>query len=446
MDQTPSYPPVYAQFKDGTGIEEQSITPSVLAHLHAKSGLLSTLWILTYVRPQLDTLLPLLSKRLPSLEDLRITLVHPKLHGTVCLSVPIVDLKGSFFPSLKVLRFDGVGAKMSTPFLPALRELCLSDYPAVEGIVELPQLMRAVASCRYLETLHLRQYGSSLLIPGEGDWTPPRVGALKSLKNIILWDEPVCLRRFLRIWQVPATANIAVVSSESLPADPAFGETFRKVLSLEGTYSVPFWLPNLKVLKAVEVSTRELTYRVAAETLQGNKLVFEQQTTSDSEPDIAYASTVAHVLPLFRHSPTRLAIFRGNLSRMGMNTEWRKVLEAFPELTEIRVEDTGTVYLGLQGLFKLLGSTSDAGTPGPQVGSRIVSLGVHARRHGLQMLNDIVMCLDSRAKAGLPKLHTLKVEFGADMVGQHRAELQARERQLNALVEVCVLRLLTVNL
>ncbi|KAI0638549.1 hypothetical protein C8Q77DRAFT_439617 [Trametes polyzona] len=448
MNQNSAQPPVVARFTDGTSFVGQSITRSALADLQMKSRLLSALWISTDDRVQVDTLLPLLSTRLPNLNDLRITLVHPNSRDRASLSVPVIDLQAGLFPVLEVLRLDGVGAKMSTgvPVPSSLRELSLNNYPATDKIIQLPRLMNAVASWPYLETLHFRRYGGSLMVPD--GWTPPHVRPIGPLKDIVLEDDPVVLDNLNHIWGLLTSVNVTVISTKGILFDEPVaglqehGMVLKAMLGLGIWNTTPTYRPLiLTMVKSLEVSVCRPVHRFMGETVDGNKLVFELPAWPKWTPGEALQSILLKGCPVLDRSPVRSATFRGDLSRV-TTFLWGNALNALAAraggLAKARVEDISGQES--TSLLEALVKPWHNAPPAPIVGSQLQSLEIHSKHYGLAFLEDLIICLAQRDSMGLPKFTSLSVEINAEVMRKFASEVQVRKSKLDRLVGACVVR------
>ncbi|KAI0638548.1 hypothetical protein C8Q77DRAFT_1091659 [Trametes polyzona] len=436
MDQSSSTAPIFAKLVDGSTWTEYSITPSLSKTLSEKARFLATLSITIDVGPQSQLFTSIFAAgfKFPSLQELRVTVVHPITHETFCLVVPTLDLPTERFPSLKGLRLDGVAVNMSSPFLPSLRWLVLRNYPAMERRLPVTQFMAALSYCPNLESLQVRHYGGAFSVTGN---PPQRPVSLPSLKDLLISDTPAVSSLLLQVFYIPPTANITVFSDVKGFYEDDFGRGYVTMLPSDRRT-----MPILRDIESLEVSLNATTYHVVGETPLGRRLTLDidmglEFSLGFTAGDVLYESTVRNLAGVFRESPIREAVFRGDFTRFSPNS-WRVALGALPKLARIRVDDVGAYGEGAKALFEALALPAALGTGSPtrMLCPQLEVLMVQGDKYGLPVLDEVAKCLECREKAGT-KLRRLYVGLSVGLVSGKKVELEKYERRLERLVPQC---------
>ncbi|KAH9854996.1 hypothetical protein C2E23DRAFT_858199 [Lenzites betulinus] len=422
-------------------VSAYTLLPVLMSHPHQIHKLqLSSIHLAA-----LQLLLPLFGKRMAFLEELEIAIKGSMGLDTIVLSGPMLVLPAALYPTLKVLRLDGVAARMDTPFLPTLRHIVLKNYPGLERSLFLTDFLAALAGCPHLETLEIRHFFNVLSCTEAKH--PKRPVMLLSLRELTVAESPNPTQMLLQLLGTLPTADIRVDIDVKGHYDDDFGRTFGRVIPPNRNS-----IPILKAITHVEVNlVRGSTYQLIGATPRGNRLVLEIDMSVEfalgfTGGALLYESAVRNLGDVFRGSPVTHAVFSGDFARVTAGS-WRAALGALPGLKKLKITDSGTHAAGMPALCEALSDPvkdlDDADSEAKHICQHLEVLCVCGTAYGVSHLEDVVNCLNRRNEASCAKLQALWFQLKAEPVHDDGEQLIKVKDMLADLVQHSRIQVLT---
>ncbi|KAI0832774.1 hypothetical protein BC628DRAFT_351350 [Trametes gibbosa] len=433
---------ICATFTNGKVTSTQDVTGSALLHtLTSQPRRIQKLRFSAIHVMELQPLLSLLeTSRMSSLKELDIMITHPVGMDTIVPSVPMLDLPATRYPTLQVLRLDGVATNIDTPFLPTLRHLVLKNYPGVEKCLILTDFLLALSRLPYLEKLELSRFSNIFATHGQQRMRPV---TLPSLKELIISESLEHTSKYLQHLCTSSTTNTHATIPAEAPGKYDFGRTFDRMLP-----KYKSTIPVLQQISYVEVNIVDgSTYQLFGMTALGATLVLEIDMSIASAhesiaPAYLYESVVRNLDKVLSHSPVIAAVFNGDLSHMRV-LSWHTALQALPQLTKLTVIDSAEHNSGVRTLCKALAEPAAASDDTRKhVCQQLEVLCTRGAAYGCSLLDEVADCLVHR-KSSCATLKSLSIQLRGVKARDDEAPVMSCKAVIASLVKQCSLQILS---
>ena len=357
----------------------------------------------------------LLDRTMPALEAFSLSMKPHRAPKQTQPTYLHVQLSSAQSPRLQSLSLSHVVMPRDPLLFSKLRILtlkkCECDY-------SLDQFLDVLSTCTVLRKFCLLSFLSHLTDnpPSESRPTSQRTSiSLPRLAIIILGHHPPnYTSHFLARLLLPANVQLAVYADAPIPRLPADGSALDALPQNRATV-----LPVLRAVNRAELQVQGRGYYLRGATRRSGEkcaveLGYHPTGHGPGRRDLLLRG-LADLVSAFRAAPLRFLSIRG-LSVAVTQAKWREVLDAFPRLRELRVNDDGPMVALVGALHSESpepSSVSGHGVdtrrrsllPCPHLGS--LTLELECDMYG-PFLDMVLECMQRRAEKGV-RLHKLEL-------------------------------------